>query len=87
MKVFHGGNFRDVDGQKTYVGGACKLIRDCDPDLMSMLELHDIRKSLGYPKTCEFWCVSPGSVSYEKIVQIKEDEDVIDMVKCQLQGS
>ena len=47
MKVHHGNIFRELNGKATYVGGACELIKDCDPVVMSILEFHDIRTRLG----------------------------------------
>ncbi|KAH7836248.1 hypothetical protein Vadar_033984 [Vaccinium darrowii] len=77
--VHHGGIFVVDRGTKSYMGGQISYSDYWDVDKVSLLELDEIGKKLGFTKTIEFYYKVLNNGVF-KILQ--NDNDILDMVKC-----
>ena len=82
IKVFHGGRFSEEKGRKCYVGGTVSYFDWNDKDKMSLIELDDIAKRLGYADFVGFHYRNPAFVLDGGFKMMHVDEDVLDMVGC-----
>lgn len=76
IQIHHGGRFIDTGDTERYVGGQVTYFDHCEIDYMSLIELDDFTKKLGYMDPVRF-CYRNSETG--SLVYILTDKEAIDM--------
>ncbi|PON48986.1 hypothetical protein TorRG33x02_318800 [Trema orientale] len=80
MKIYRGGELKEINGEMGYYGGLSLELSDCNPSTITIMTFVDIQNVIGFEEGCEFWCLVPSGKGLTDRMKLENNDDVRKMI-------